>query len=111
MLNRSSNNIIIKSLIVAILNNKPQIFLYYLLSINVEITFPNKLRFYEFFTKMLKSAYRRSKGRLYLKIENPEWEEDGYTHYCFYDKYHKYSRIDVFIKEANSKINFEMYPF
>ena len=60
---------------------------------------------------MLKCAYKASKGKLHLKIENPAWEDEGYKHYCFYDNYHKYSRIDVKIKESNGKLYFDMLPF
>ncbi|MGG5487574.1 hypothetical protein [Gaetbulibacter sp. PBL-D1] len=60
---------------------------------------------------MLKSAYKRSNGKLQLKIENPEWEDEGYKHYCFYDNYHKHSRIYVKIKESNGKLYFDMLPF
>ncbi|TDU40347.1 hypothetical protein BXY82_2394 [Gelidibacter sediminis] len=100
-----------KSLIIAVLQNKPKIFLYHLLVNNIETTFPNKLNFYRFFTSMLKCAYKTSKGKLHLKIENPEWEDEGYKHYSFYDNYHKYSRIDVKIKESNGKLYFDMLPF
>ena len=109
--NINTFGIIKKSLIIAVLHNKPRIFLYRLLANNVETTFPNKLKFYRFFTPMLKCAYKTSKGKLYLKIENPEWEEEGYTHYCFYDNYHKHSRIYVKIKISNEKLCFDMLPF
>lgn len=96
--NISSSSIIAKSLIIAVIQNKPRIFLYHLLVNNIETTFPNKLNFYRFFTRMLKCAYKTSKGKLHLRIENPEWEDGGYKHYCFYDIYHKHSRIYVKIK-------------
>lgn len=105
------SKIVIKSLKVAVELNKPKIFLYHLLANNIETTFPNKLNFYKFFKRMLKCAYKTSKGKLHLKIEYPEWEDEGYTHYCFYDNYHKHSRIDVKIKESNGKLYFDMLPF
>ena len=108
---RYNTNIAIKSLTVAVLQNKPKIFLYHLLANNVETTFQNKLRFYEFFTRILKCAYRTSKGKLHLKIEIPKWEDEGYTHYCFYDNQHRLSRIEVKIKESNGKLYFDMLPF
>lgn len=108
---KSSLGVIRKSLTVAVLQNKPRIFLYHLLANNIETTFPNKLNFYRFFTRMLKCAYKTSKGKLHLRIENPAWEDEGYKHYCFYDKYHKHSRIDVKIKESNGKLYFDMLPF
>lgn len=109
--NRYNINIVLKSLTVAVLQNKPRIFLYYLLANNVETTFPNKLNFYMFFTRMLKCAYKTSKGKLHLEIENPVWEDEGYKNYCFYDNYHKHSRIYVKIKELNGKLYFDMLPF
>lgn len=71
------SKIVIKSLKVAVELNKPRIFLYHLLVNNIETTFPNKLNFYRFFTSMLKCAYKTSKGKLHLKIENPEWKRRG----------------------------------
>lgn len=72
-LNKSNTSgITIKSLTVAVLQNKPKIFLYHLLANNIETTFPNKLNFYKFFTHMLKCAYKTSKGKLHLRIENPD---------------------------------------
>ncbi|MAB47597.1 MAG: hypothetical protein CMC05_03100 [Flavobacteriaceae bacterium] len=109
--NRNNINIVIKSLTVAVLQNKPKIFLYHLLANNIETTFPNKLNFYKFFTRMLKCAYKTSKGKLHLKIENPEWEDEGYEHYCFYDNYHKHSRLNIKIKESNNKLIFNLTPF
>jgi hypothetical protein len=53
--NNTINDVIVKSLMVAVLQNKPKIFLYHLLANNVETTFPNKLRFYEFFTIIMVS--------------------------------------------------------
>lgn len=107
----NNSGIVIKSLIVAVLQNKPRIFLYHLLANEVVTTFPSKLNFYKFFTHMLKCAYKTSKGKLHLKIENPEWEDEGYTHYCFYDNYHKYSRICILIKKSNQTLCFHMLPF
>ena len=109
--NRNNINIVIKSLTVAVLQNKPKIFLYHLLANNIETTFPNKLNFYKFFTRMLKCAYKTSKGKLHLKIENPEWEDEGYEHYCFYDNYHKHSRLNIKIMESNNKLIFNLTPF
>jgi len=109
--NYSSNRIITRSLTKAVLLNKPEVFKYYLLSNNTATTFPNKLSFYEFFKSMLKDAYATSKGKLHLRIENPQWEEEGYTHYCFYDNRHLHSRIYVKIKESNQKLYFDMLPF
>lgn len=103
--------IIIKSLTVAVLQNKPHIFFYYLLTNNIETTFPNKLRFYEFFKHMLKCAYKTSKGKLHLIIETPTWENEGYLHYCFYDKVHKHSRIYIKVKESEQTLYLDMLPF
>jgi hypothetical protein len=103
--------IIKRSLILAILLNKPEIFKYYLLSHNIETTFPDTLRFYKFFKGMLKDAYATSKGKLHLRIENPKWDNEGYTHFCFYDNYHLHNRINVRIKEINEKLHFDMLPF
>jgi len=105
------NGVIIKSLTVALFQNKPRIFLYHLLANDVATTFPNKLNFYNFFKYMLKCSYKTSKAKLYLKIEKPLWEDEGYKHYCFYDNYHKHSRIHIKIKETNGKLYFVMLPF
>ncbi|GAA3778012.1 hypothetical protein GCM10022271_07820 [Corallibacter vietnamensis] len=80
---KSSLGVIRKSLTVAVLQNKPKIFLYHLLANNIETTFPNKLNFYRFFTRMLKCAYKTSKGKLHLRIENPEWDKEGSLHFVF----------------------------
>lgn len=105
------HRVITKSLVLAVILNKPYIFKYYLLSNKIETTFPNKLSFYKFFKSLLKDAYATSKGKLHLRIENPQWEEEGYTHYCFYDNRHLHSRIYVKIKESNQKLYFDMLPF
>ena len=109
--NSTINGVIKKSLVIAVLQNKPSIFYYHLLANKIETTFPNKLNFYKFFTHMLEYAYQEAKGKLHLKIESPEWEEEGYTHYCFYDNYHMHSRIYIKIKESNEKLCFDMLPF
>ena len=100
-----------KCLRFAILQNKPHIFLPYLLSKHVDTTFSNKLRFYDFFINTLCYAYQISKGPMYLKIEIPNWENEGYLHYCFYDKYHVNSRICIKIKESDLKIYLDIPPF
>lgn len=105
------NAIIIKSLIVAVLLNKPEIFKYYLLSNSIETTYPNKLSFYNFFREMIKDAYARSKGKLHLTLENPKWEKEGYTYYCFNDNRHLHCRISIKIKESSGKLYFDMLPF
>lgn len=70
------SKIVIKSLKVAVELNKHRIFLYHLLTSNIESTFPNKLNIYKFFKRILKFAYKTSKGKLYLKIENPERDDE-----------------------------------
>lgn len=104
-------NIIIKSVVIAVLQNKPKFFFHYLLATNVETTYPNKLSFYNFFRDMLKDAYARSKGKLHLTLENPKWEKEGYTYYCFNDNRHLHCRISIKIKESNGKLYFDMLPF
>lgn len=97
-------------MVVAVLNKKPRIFLYHLLANNIETTFPNKLRFYEFFKHMLEYAYQISTGPMYLKIETPEYEKEGYIHYCFYDKYHIHSRFYFKLKLSGSKLVIDITP-
>lgn len=108
---KSSLGVIKKSLVVAVLQNKPEVFLNYLLSNNVKTSFPNKLGFYNFFKKVLVCAYKTSKGKLYLKIETPKWEDEGYSHYCFYDKVHKHSHIYIKVKESEQTLYLDMLPF
>lgn len=107
----SSFGVVKKSVEIAVIQNKPRIFLYYLLAKNVSTTFPNKLSFYAFFKAMVDSAYRGSKGPLSLIIETPKWENQGFSHYCFYDKVHKHNRIYIKLKESEETLFIDMLPF
>lgn len=104
-------SVIKKSLEVAVLQNKPQVFLPYLLLKNVFVKFPNKLAFYSFFNTMLKSAQNTRKGKLHLKIEFPDSTNKFRYEYHFFDMYHKYSRVYIVIEENPSQINFDILPF
>ncbi|OBX25711.1 hypothetical protein LX77_02800 [Gelidibacter algens] len=109
----SSLDIITKSLTVAVLQRKPEVFWFHLsIRKNVKTTFPNKYKFYEFFREMLCSSYVNSKGHLHLVIENPSWETEGYMHYNFYDAVHKHPRFYIKIKELEDNVLcFDMMPF
>ncbi|WP_179315236.1 hypothetical protein [Winogradskyella undariae] len=108
---KSPLGVIKKSLEIAVLQNKPQVFLDYLLSNTIKTSFPNKLSFYNFFKEELVAAYKTSTGHLHLKIETPKYENEGYSHYCFYDKVHKNSRIYIKVKVLEQILYLDMLPF
>lgn len=109
----TSLDIITKSLTVAVLQRKPEVFWYHLsLNKNIKTTFPNKFKFYEFFKEMLCSSYVNSKGPLHLNIEKPDWETEDYMHYSFYDAVHKHPRIYIKVKKLEDNVFcFDMMPF
>lgn len=109
----SNTDIILKSLIIAVLQRKPEVFWYHMCNSRaVETDFPNKYKFYMFFKDMLSSSYCKTKGQLHLVIEKPEWETEGFQQYSFYDSFHKHARFYVRIKRGqNNSLCFDMMPF
>ncbi|MDI5896600.1 hypothetical protein [Flavobacterium yafengii] len=99
-------------LILSCIKNEPESFLPLLMSINVQTEFPNKKGFYQFFKNMLNCAHESSEGELTLKIEKSILVEDRQSvNYCFYDNFHKYSRLTIEVKESDNLISLGIMPF
>jgi ASC-1-like (ASCH) protein len=106
------NKEILDSLVESCLNYNPRQFIPYLLSINVTVGMPNKIRFYQIFKSMLLCAKERQVGHISLNIENPGWEGDKLMeYYNFYDKKHKYSLLSIQVKKLENKIYLGVMPF
>jgi hypothetical protein len=109
---QSSTNIIKKSIIVAVLQNKPKFFFHHLMSNKVISDYPNKIKLYISFTSSLNDCYDSSKGPLFLKIENSFRNSDQCLNYCFYDSSHKYPRLTIFIESINKHVLYmDILPF
>jgi hypothetical protein len=109
---KSNTEKIKAELILSCIKNKPELFLPLLMSINVQTEFPNKKGFYQFFKNMLNCAHESSEGELTLKIEKPILVADKQSvNYCFYDNFHKYSRLTIEVKESDNLISLGIMPF
>ena len=86
-------------------------FLPYLLSPSVTVDFPNKIKFYGFLKSILKCAGTDSLGTLELRIEREPWDKENVLAYNFYDKAHKYPRINLKVKEENNNLHLDLLPF
>src|SRR5690554_2249005 len=101
-----------QALIKSCIHNQPIQFIPYLLSKNVTVESPNKIRFYRYFKYLLNCAQCSSEGALTLKMEKYAWEEDKeISYYNFYDEVHKYSRLSIKYKEVNNHIFLDTRPF
>jgi hypothetical protein len=101
-----------KAIIYSCINNKPSLFIPYLMSTNVVTDMPNKLRFYRFFKNMCSNAQTIAEGELFLKIEASDWLNDSQMYcYSFYDKVHLHQKLTVEIKETKGSIFFSIPPF
>jgi len=101
-----------QALIKSCIHNQPIQFIPYLLSKNVTVESPNKIRFYRYFKYLLNCAQCSSEGALTLKMEKYAWEEDKeISYYNFYDEVHKYSRLSIKYKEVNNHIFLDTMPF
>lgn len=110
-MNSSELTNITNALSTACISGNPKIFIPYLLSNNVK-TGTNKVRFYKFFKELIICSQTNSYGKLFLKIENPAYEEDkGIKYYNFYDDHHQYSRISILTKELDNSIFVDALPF
>lgn len=99
-------------LISACINNKPESFLPFLLTVEVETEFTNKMDFYIFFKGMLDNAHHAAKGDLIVKVEVPTWETDKeLVYYDFFDESHIHPLLSITIKENNNKLHLGFIPF
>lgn len=109
---KSNTEKIKAELILSCNKNEPESFLPLLMSINVQTEFPNKKGFYQFFKNMLNCAHESSEGELTLKIEKSILVEDRQSvNYCFYDNFHRYSRLTIEVKECDNLIILGIMPF
>lgn len=109
---KSNTEKIKAELILSCIKNKPESFLPLLMSINVQTEFPNKKGFFQFFKNMLKFAHESSEGELTLKIEKSTLvAEKQCVNYCFYDNFHKYSRLTIEVEECDNLISLGIIPF
>ena len=105
-------DVIKTELVNCCLDNKPQQFIPYILSKNVQTEMPNKTRFYSFFKHMLVCAKQKSIGNWTLKIEQTNWNKGQNTMaYNFYDEKHKYARLSIIVTEQNDSLTLETMPF
>ncbi len=97
---------VIKSeLIRSCINNEPKSFIPFLLSKEVKTGMPNKIRFYTFFKKIVNCSSNTLEGKLFFKIEQPDWIKDkNIVYYNFYDTIHEHSRISIEITETENSI-------
>ena len=73
---------------------------------------PNKTRFYQFFSSMIKCAKQNSIGKWTLRIEQTNWNGGQNTlAYNFYDERHKYARLTLMVTEQDGQILLETMPF
>lgn len=87
-------------------------FLPYLLSPQVCVNFPNKIRFYRFLKYVLQIAKKEAVGKLELRIERNPWEErKGFLSFNFYDQERQYPRINLEIRENDNSIFIDLKPF
>ncbi|SHI60777.1 hypothetical protein SAMN04488096_10312 [Mesonia phycicola] len=101
-----------KALINCCIHNNSAAFIPYLLSNNVEVSSPNKSRFYSCFKSFLYCAHKNKEGNLTLKIEKYKWVNDeNIVYYNFYDEVHTYDRVSFEIKETNNKLHIDTMPF
>lgn len=101
-----------KQLIISCINFNAQNFLPYLLSPQVQVDFPNKIRFYRLLKHILKTAKEETTGSLELRIESETWVKDkDLLAFNFYDEVHKYPRINLQVKEMEDKIFVDLKPF
>lgn len=101
-----------KKLIKACIKQNASIFLISLLSQKVKVAYPNKWRFYSFFSYMLKCSKKESVGALRLEITKYEPEFKSNTkYYKFYDKMHIAPRLTLIVKEDISHISLDILPF
>lgn len=109
---KSNTEKIKAELILSCIKNKPESFLPLLMSINVQTDFPNKKGFFQFFKNMLNCVHESSEGELTLKIEKPILVADKQSvNYCFYDNFHKYSRLTIEVEECDNLISLGVMPF
>ena len=101
-----------KQLINSCINFNSRSFLPYLLSPSVIVSFPNKVRFYNYFSDILNGAKEISQGNLELRVEKESWEEDkDLVAYNFYDQVHQYPRINLQVKETTNNLFLDISPF
>lgn len=99
-------------LISACLNNDLESFLPFLLKVEVETVNSNKMDFYNFFKGMLDNTHQVAKGKLRLKVETPEWEEDKeLIYFNFFDNFHEHPLLSITLKEKNNKLKLDIIPF
>lgn len=89
---------------------EPSLFFPALLTPNVKVAFPNKVRFYQYFKSILKSAKKEKKTeQLRLSIEAPyEINFKGGENYCFYGPH---PLIKIELKEEGDILLVDIHPF
>lgn len=100
-----------KKLIEACISYNPKAFLPYLLDPIVKVDFPNKIRFYSFFSTMLTEAMKESIGALEVRIEESYGQGKDMVALDFYDQVHKYPRINLLIREERRSFLIDIWPF
>lgn len=92
---------------------KPSLLFPALLTPNVKVAFPNKVRFYKYFKFIIKEAKKNKlDNELTLKIEAPyEINLKGGKNYCFYDGKQKAPLIIIEIKETGNLLYVDIHPF
>jgi hypothetical protein len=99
-------------LIKSCLNYDTKSFIPFLLSKKVFTGMPNKMRFYNFYKKMVNSTKQNSKGELIFKVNTISKKENEWNYYLeFYDAFHTNSRLTFEVNENNNRIFIDTLPF
>lgn len=105
---------IIENLANACISNNPKKFIPFLMSENVEVAFPNKVRFYKCFKRMIYCSKHITKGKWRARIENVRLD-GNHKIYClnFYDEVYTNERLSIDIRESTNKrdVFIDFMPF
>ena len=105
-----NKDLILESLVNSCLTFSPNKFVPFLMSKEVIVSYPNKIRFYSFFKIMIDCTKKESIGKLNLKIEQLDDVENQF-YYNFYDEVHKYARLTIIVTIIKDKVKIEVMPF
>lgn len=109
---RSKTKFVLSRVELAIIKNKPYLIIPLLFTGKISIVAKNKLKFYRWFSHMIKCAKINSTGSLIPKYEQFTWQGRGEEYLCsYYDEVHEYSRLNLLIQVSNNRVKLDVLPF